>query len=123
MLQQGLKQKRPGLAGAQFHTGILYRDGNAGQVKKLGARKGRVKIRSLKTEGCGTRQKVKTRSLRKTIRNAKNALKIEGCSTPRASAPPGNLELEHSRELRENDVAIFRIFYGKLTLLDKGIKI
>jgi hypothetical protein len=29
------KQKRPGLAGAQFSTGVLYHNGNACQVKKL----------------------------------------------------------------------------------------
>jgi hypothetical protein len=39
---------------AQFATGILYHNGNACQVKKLGAKERKVKIRSLKT--CGTPQ-------------------------------------------------------------------
>jgi hypothetical protein len=43
----GTKQKRPGLAGAQYTTGILYRNGNRGQVKKLGAKEREIKTRSL----------------------------------------------------------------------------
>src|SRR6267378_1832047 len=50
----GTKQKRPGLAGAQLSTEILYHNGSAGQAKKLGAKERKVKTRSLKTEGCGT---------------------------------------------------------------------
>src|SRR6266851_434880 len=50
----GTKQKRPGLAGAQLSTRILYHNGSAGQAKKLGAKERKVKTRSLKTEGCGT---------------------------------------------------------------------
>jgi hypothetical protein len=34
-----LKQKRPGQAGAHFPTEVLYHEGNADQVKKLGAKK------------------------------------------------------------------------------------
>src|SRR5260370_19370203 len=30
----GTKQKRPSWAGAQFATGVLYHDGNAGQVEE-----------------------------------------------------------------------------------------
>src|SRR6266851_8411414 len=50
----GTKQKRPGLAGAQLSTRILYHNGSAGQAKKLGAKERKVKTRSLRTEGCGT---------------------------------------------------------------------
>src|SRR6266851_3488572 len=50
----GTKQKRPGLAGAQVSTRILYHNGSAGQAKKLGAKERKVKTRSLRTEGCGT---------------------------------------------------------------------
>src|SRR6266852_6799364 len=50
----GTKQKRPGLAGAQLSTRILYHNGSAGQAKKLGAKERKVKTRSLKSEGCGT---------------------------------------------------------------------
>jgi hypothetical protein len=33
------KQKRPGMAGAQWSTKILYHKGNGGQIKKWGQRK------------------------------------------------------------------------------------
>jgi hypothetical protein len=40
------KEKRPGKAGAQWSTEILYHEGNAGQGKELEAEETRVKEKS-----------------------------------------------------------------------------
>jgi hypothetical protein len=37
----------PAGAGAQFATGVLYHDGNAGQVEELGAKERKVKSPTL----------------------------------------------------------------------------
>jgi hypothetical protein len=50
------KQKRPGKAGAQWSTEVLYHEGNKAQDRKSGPKERRVKTRSFKTEGCGTRR-------------------------------------------------------------------
>jgi hypothetical protein len=68
----------------------LYRNGNAGQVKKSGAEE----------------RKVKNRSLRKTIRSAKNALKTEGCGNPakvKVHKPERSLERVVDMEVSRNE--------------------
>jgi len=47
VLQQGLKQERPGLAGAQLPTGILYHNGNGVKPKNCN----NPKIASVLPEG------------------------------------------------------------------------
>src|SRR5229473_2429770 len=54
----------PAGAGAQFPTGILYHNGDAGQVKKLGAKERKLKTRTLRTAGCGTQIRPGPLSLR-----------------------------------------------------------